>query len=123
MTPPAHNRVTEIVASLSEEGRAAPASAEELLPLVYQDLRRLAERYMSRERPGNTLQPTALVHEVYLKLVGTTPSSAGSCSTWGAFISISATARTLGAISSRLSRSRSGRSVRSILRWRLPSRV
>jgi len=72
MTPPAHNRVTEIVASLSEEGRAAPASAEELLPLVYQDLRRLAERYMSRERPGHTLQPTALVHEVYLKLVDQT---------------------------------------------------
>jgi RNA polymerase sigma-70 factor (ECF subfamily) len=72
MTPPARNRVTEIVAALSEGGSAASASAEELLPLVYQDLRRLAERYMSRERPGHTLQPTALVHEVYLKLVDQT---------------------------------------------------
>lgn len=72
MTPRVQNRVTEIVASLSGEGGAAPFSAEELLPLVYQDLRRLAERYMSRERPGHTLQPTALVHEVYLKLVDQT---------------------------------------------------
>jgi hypothetical protein len=72
MTPRAQNRVTEIVAGLSGEGGAAPASAEELLPLVYQDLRRLAERYMSRESPGHTLQPTALVHEVYLKLVDQT---------------------------------------------------
>lgn len=72
MSTPARNRVTEIVADLSGEGGAAPASAEELLPLVYQDLRRLAERYMSRERPGHTLQPTALVHEAYLKLVDQT---------------------------------------------------
>jgi RNA polymerase sigma factor (TIGR02999 family) len=72
VTPPAQNRVTEIVAGLVGEGGDAPASAEELLPLVYQDLRRLAQRYMSREHPGHTLQPTALVHEVYLKLVDQT---------------------------------------------------
>ncbi len=44
-------------------------AAEELAPLVYQELRRLAGAYMRRERPEHTLQPTALVHEAYLKLV------------------------------------------------------
>ena len=42
---------------------------EELLPLVYNELRRIAEHQFRRERPNHTLQPTALVHEVYLKLV------------------------------------------------------
>ena len=42
---------------------------EELLPLVYDELHRLAEHYMRRERAGHTLQPTALVHEAYLRLV------------------------------------------------------
>ena len=41
---------------------------EQLLPLVYGELRRLAGRYMQQERPGHTLQPTALVHEAYLRL-------------------------------------------------------
>src|SRR6266566_5368603 len=47
-----------------------PAGADELAPLVYNELRRLAAAYMRRERPGQTLQPTALVHEVYLRLAG-----------------------------------------------------
>src|SRR6266851_5902571 len=42
---------------------------EKLLPLVYHELRRIAERQLRRERPNHTLQPTELVHEVYLKLV------------------------------------------------------
>lgn len=46
-----------------------PAAAEELLPLVYEELRGLAERQMRSERAGHTLQPTALVHEAYLRLV------------------------------------------------------
>jgi RNA polymerase sigma factor (TIGR02999 family) len=46
----------------------ASASAEDLFPLVYPELRRLAGDYLRRERPGHTLQPTALVHEAYLKL-------------------------------------------------------
>ena len=46
-------------------------AAEELLPLVYGELRRLAERAFARQRSGHTLQPTALVHEAYLKLVQT----------------------------------------------------
>jgi RNA polymerase sigma factor (TIGR02999 family) len=45
------------------------AALEKLLPLVYNELRRIAARQLRRERPGHTLQPTALVHEVYLKLL------------------------------------------------------
>lgn len=48
------------------------SAANELLPLVYAELRRLAEHRMQREVPGQTLQPTALVHEAYLRLVGET---------------------------------------------------
>ena len=43
---------------------------EKLVPLVYEQLHRLAQRYMKRERPGQTLQPTALVHEAYMRLAG-----------------------------------------------------
>ncbi|HJN91164.1 MAG TPA: ECF-type sigma factor, partial [Dehalococcoidia bacterium] len=55
-------RVTAIVADLSGGKSGPPASAEELLPLVYDELRQRAELYMRRERPGHTLRPTALVH-------------------------------------------------------------
>ena len=48
----------------------AKATAEELLPLVYQELRRIASQQMQRERAGLTLQTTALVHEAFLKLTG-----------------------------------------------------
>ena len=47
-----------------------PRAAADLLPLVYDELRRLAGRQMAAEKPGQTLQPTALVHEAYLRLVG-----------------------------------------------------
>lgn len=46
------------------------SAASKLIPLVYPDLRRLAARFMREERRGHTLQPTALVHEVYIKLIG-----------------------------------------------------
>jgi RNA polymerase sigma factor (TIGR02999 family) len=49
---------------------------EQLTPLVYAELRRIASRQMQRERPGHTLQPTALVHEAFLRLSG------GSAATW-----------------------------------------
>src|ERR671934_63126 len=49
---------------------ARPADVDELAPLVYDELRRLAAAYMRRERPGQTLQATALVHEAYLRLAG-----------------------------------------------------
>ena len=51
-----------------EEGD--PSAAAELLPLVYNELRHLAARRLANEKPGQTLQPTALVHEAYLKLLG-----------------------------------------------------
>src|SRR3954464_12197769 len=47
-----------------------PHGAEQLLPLVYAELRRLAARKLASEKPGQTLQATALVHEAYLRLVG-----------------------------------------------------
>jgi RNA polymerase sigma factor (TIGR02999 family) len=62
------NEVTRILSAL-EQGE--PQAAEQLLPLVYDELRRLAARRLARERPGQTLQPTALVHEAYLRLVDT----------------------------------------------------
>jgi RNA polymerase sigma factor (TIGR02999 family) len=58
--------VTQILQAWSEGDQRAP---ERLMPMVYQELRRLAGDYMRRERPGHTLQATALVHEAYLKLV------------------------------------------------------
>jgi RNA polymerase sigma factor (TIGR02999 family) len=48
-------------------------SVDTLLPIVYQELRRLAASYLRRERPGQTLQPTALVHEAYLRLLKDKP--------------------------------------------------
>jgi RNA polymerase sigma factor (TIGR02999 family) len=57
-----------ITETLSAFGRDTPQAAEHLLPLVYDELRKLAAQRMAQERPGNTLQPTALVHEAYLRL-------------------------------------------------------
>src|SRR6266566_2849322 len=48
-------------------------SGEELLPLIYHELRKLAAHRMAQEQPGHTLQPTALVHEAWLRLVGSGP--------------------------------------------------
>src|SRR3954469_17497639 len=47
-----------------------PHAAEQLLPLVYDELRRLAAQRLAQEKPGQTLQATALVHEAYMRLVG-----------------------------------------------------
>jgi RNA polymerase sigma factor (TIGR02999 family) len=60
------SQVTRILSSLD---RGEPKAAEELLPLVYEELRRLAAHKLTKEPPGQTLQATALVHEAYLKLV------------------------------------------------------
>ena len=54
---------------LERVGQGDPKAAEELMPLVYGELRRLAAAKMAREAPGQTLQPTALVHEAWLRLV------------------------------------------------------
>lgn len=60
------NDVTQILSQIDSGNRQA---AELLLPLVYEELRRLAGQAMAREKPGQTLQATALVHEAYLRLV------------------------------------------------------
>jgi RNA polymerase sigma factor (TIGR02999 family) len=59
-----------MTALLDSAGRGDPSAAEKLLPLVYGELRRLAAAALAREPSGLTLQPTALVHEAYLRLVG-----------------------------------------------------
>ena len=61
------SEVTRILAAI-EQGE--PQAAEQLLPLVYDELRRLAAAKLAQERPGQTLQATALVHEAYARLVG-----------------------------------------------------
>jgi RNA polymerase sigma-70 factor, ECF subfamily len=60
----------DVTGLLSEVARGNHEAAEKLIPLVYHELKRLACAYMRRERPGHTLQTTALVHEAYMKLVG-----------------------------------------------------
>jgi RNA polymerase sigma factor (TIGR02999 family) len=59
-------KVTRLLADWSDGNQQA---LEELLPLIYNELRRLAHNFLFRERPGHTLQTTALVHEAYLKLI------------------------------------------------------
>ena len=61
--------MTEVTQILEAIEQGNPHVAEQLLPLVYKELRRLAAQKLSREAPGQTLQPTALVHEAYLRLV------------------------------------------------------
>ena len=58
-------------------GGGDAAALEQLIPLVHDELRRLARRYMGRERAGHTLQPTALVNEAYLRLVDLQAEYAG----------------------------------------------
>jgi len=60
--------VSEITQSLEAIDQGDSRAAEELLPLVYQELRRIAARRMTLERADHTLQPTALVHEAWLRL-------------------------------------------------------
>jgi RNA polymerase sigma factor (TIGR02999 family) len=61
------NEVTRLLSSIDQ---GDPHAAEELLPLVYDELRKLAAQRLVQEKPGQTLQATALVHEAYLRLVG-----------------------------------------------------
>ncbi len=59
--------VTHLLTSIDQ---GDPSAASELLPILYNELRRLAAQKLAHERPGQTLQPTALVHEAYIRLVG-----------------------------------------------------
>lgn len=78
--------VTQMLKQVSE---GDPRAASELLPLVYAELRKLAQSRMAKTPPGNTLQPTALVHEAYMRMVG---SDAPSWNSRGHFFAAAAQA-------------------------------
>jgi RNA polymerase sigma factor (TIGR02999 family) len=67
VSEPAQGQVTQLLQAVS---RGEPRASADLLPLVYDELRMLAAARLARTPPGNTLQPTALVHEAYVRLVG-----------------------------------------------------
>jgi RNA polymerase sigma factor (TIGR02999 family) len=81
------NEVTQI---LSDLARGDAHAARQLLPLVYEELRKLAAARLAEEAPGNTLNPTALVHEAYLRLVG--PADAARWDNRGHFFAAAAEA-------------------------------
>src|SRR5262245_24716950 len=62
--------MSDVTRILNAIEQGDPSAAEQLLPLVYDELRRLAAQRLAQEKPGQTLQATALVHEAYLRLVG-----------------------------------------------------
>src|SRR5438552_19153208 len=64
------NEVTLILCAI---GQDQSSSAEQFLPLIYDELRKLAAQKLAQETPGHTLQPTELVHEAYLRLVADSP--------------------------------------------------
>src|SRR5262244_411936 len=66
MAIPTPHEITQLLLAWSEGDETAQ---EKLVPLVYDELRRLAKRYMARERVDHTLQPTALINEAYLRLI------------------------------------------------------
>lgn len=65
--PPPKGEISELLQAWS---KGEPGAADEIMPLVYGELRRQARRYLRRERANHTLQSTALVHEAYIRLVG-----------------------------------------------------
>jgi RNA polymerase sigma factor (TIGR02999 family) len=67
MATPSSGEVTQLLIAWSNGDQTA---LDQLMPLVYGELRRMAKRYMAGQSPGHTLQTTALIHEAYLKLVG-----------------------------------------------------
>src|SRR5262244_2410378 len=69
MKNPPPNEITERLIAWGAGDRSA---LDQLLPIVYQDLRRMAGNYLRQENPGHTLQPTALVHEAWLRLIDQT---------------------------------------------------
>jgi RNA polymerase sigma factor (TIGR02999 family) len=68
------SHVTRILEQIQQ---GDPHAAEQLLPLVYNELRKLAAQQLAQEKPGQTLQATALVHEAYVRLVGDAPPDGG----------------------------------------------
>jgi RNA polymerase sigma factor (TIGR02999 family) len=74
--------MSEVTQILSAIEQGDPQAAGQLLPLVYEELRKLAARKMAEEKPGQTLQPTALVHEAYIRLVASGDASAPRDQHW-----------------------------------------
>jgi RNA polymerase sigma factor (TIGR02999 family) len=66
-------RMSDVTQLLDAAAAGDPTAAAELLPLVYDELRKLAAARVDREKPGQTIQATALVHEAYVRLVGSDP--------------------------------------------------
>ena len=67
--------MSDVTRILNAIDQGDPHAAGELLPLVHEELRRLAAHQLAQEKPGQTLQATALVHEAYLRLVGSEPEA------------------------------------------------
>jgi RNA polymerase sigma factor (TIGR02999 family) len=82
--------MSDVTRILSQIEQGDPQAAEELLPLVYEELRKLAAAKLAQEKGGQTLQATALVHEAYLKLLG--PSNDNGFENRGHFFAAAATA-------------------------------
>jgi RNA polymerase sigma factor (TIGR02999 family) len=82
--------MTEVTRILSAVHQGDPHAAEQLLPLVYEELRRLATQKLAQEKPGQTLDATALVHEAYIRLVDT--EKAQHWNSWGHFFAAAAEA-------------------------------
>ena len=70
--------MSDVTQILSQIEQGDPHAAEKLLPLVYEELRKLAAAKLAQEKPGQTLQATALVHEAYLRLVGNGQQESGN---------------------------------------------
>lgn len=66
--------MSDVTQILNQIESGDPKAAEQLLPLVYEELRKLALAKLAHEKPGQTLQPTALVHEAYLRIAGNGPN-------------------------------------------------
>ncbi|MFO0911122.1 MAG: sigma-70 family RNA polymerase sigma factor [Isosphaeraceae bacterium] len=88
--------MSEVTRILSAIGQGDPRAAEDLLPLIYDELRKLAAAKLAQEKPGQTLQATALVHEAYLRLVdgqsGGIGEGAGAWNSRGHFFAAAAEA-------------------------------
>jgi RNA polymerase sigma factor (TIGR02999 family) len=82
--------MSDVTRILSQIEAGDPAAAEQLLPLIYDELRKLAAAKLAQEKPGNTLQATALVHEAWLRLVG--PANQNSFDNRGHFFAAAAEA-------------------------------
>jgi RNA polymerase sigma factor (TIGR02999 family) len=82
--------MTEVTSILSDMAHGNAQAASQLLPLVYDELRKLAAARLAKEAPGNTLDATALVHEAYMRLVE--PADAGRWDNRGHFFAAAATA-------------------------------